>query len=167
LYAACCMRTTSRRVLWEPTSPDSRARIRCLYVAAIGLHEQPCQQDRVACELPHRAATAEKYSHAHTQALAEMKEKIGIVDNETEILRNENLAKEKALAKEKVSTVQRTPCNVHGEPPPKREQHRSRRERSCGRSGAAGPCLADVLGLVTPQHCDEVKGCCQCDHCGL
>ena len=121
MYAACCMRTTSRRrVLREPTSPDGRARIRCLYVAAIGFHELPCQQDRVACELPHRAATAEKYSHAHTQALAEMKEKIGIVDNETEILRNENLAKEKALAKEKVSTVQRTPCNMHGEPPPKR-----------------------------------------------
>ena len=49
-----------------------------------------------------------------------MKEKIGIVDNETEILRTDNLAKPKALAKPKVSTVQRTPCNMHGEPPPKR-----------------------------------------------
>ena len=68
----------------------------------------------------HTGRPRQKYSHAHTQALAEMKEKIGIVDNETEILRNENLAKEKALAKEKVSTVQRTPCNMHGEPPPKR-----------------------------------------------
>jgi hypothetical protein len=93
----------------------------------------------------HRAATAE-YSHAHTQALAEMKEKIGIVDNETEILRNENLAKEKALAKEKVSTVQRTPCNVHGEPPPKREQHRSLRKRSCGRRRCGGRALRTSWG---------------------
>jgi len=56
----------------------------------------------------------------HPVVVAEMKEKIAIVDNKTEILRNENLAKEKALAKEQVSTVQRTACNMHGEPPPKR-----------------------------------------------
>merc|ERR1719230_2356263 len=37
---------------------------------------------------------------ASSQALAEMKEKIKILNNEVEILRNESLAKDKALAKE-------------------------------------------------------------------
>jgi len=36
-----------------------------------------------------------------SQALAEMKEKIKILLNEVEILRNESLAKDKALAKER------------------------------------------------------------------
>merc|ERR550537_863318 len=38
---------------------------------------------------------------ASSQALAEMKEKIKILQNEVEILRNESLAKDKALAKER------------------------------------------------------------------
>ena len=40
---------------------------------------------------------------ASSQALAEMKEKIKILQNEVEILRNESLAKDKALAKERLA----------------------------------------------------------------
>ncbi|KAI9986896.1 hypothetical protein PInf_025865 [Phytophthora infestans] len=40
---------------------------------------------------------------ASTQALAEMKEKIKILNNEVEVLRNESLAKDKALVKEKLA----------------------------------------------------------------
>lgn len=40
---------------------------------------------------------------ASTQALAEMKEKIKILHNEVEVLRNESLAKDKALVKEKLA----------------------------------------------------------------
>jgi hypothetical protein len=40
---------------------------------------------------------------ASTQALAEMKEKIKILQNEVEILRNESIAKDKALSKERLA----------------------------------------------------------------
>jgi GTPase SAR1 family protein len=39
-------------------------------------------------------------THTHTQAVAEMKEKNKILQNEVEILRNESLARDRALAEE-------------------------------------------------------------------
>ncbi|CAK4502528.1 unnamed protein product, partial [Aphanomyces euteiches] len=40
---------------------------------------------------------------ASSQALAEMKEKIKILHNEVEVLRNESVAKDKALTKERLA----------------------------------------------------------------
>lgn len=50
---------------------------------------------------------------ASSQAVAEMKEKIKILQNEVEILRNESLAKDKALAKERLAH-QTAQCNRDG-----------------------------------------------------
>lgn len=157
LYAACCMRTTSRRrVLREPTSPDSRARIRCLYLAAIGFHELPCQQDRVACELP-QGGHGRVLTCAHAGARGDEGEDRDRRQRDGDSAQREPRQGEGARKREGLNSAAHTVQRARRTAAQARTAPLAK-EKVVWSQALRGPCLADVLGLVTPQHCDEVKG---------